>query len=72
MIHSTVYPETANRSLESIDVLFSTDSPFHWAMERAYRQHGDILADMDSSDGPAKKSESEPHGIEESVHNERV
>ncbi|KAK3487825.1 general substrate transporter [Neurospora hispaniola] len=66
------YPETANRSLESIDVLFSTDSPFHWAMERAYRQHGDILADMDSSDGPAKKSESEPHGIEESVHNERV
>ncbi|KAL2871229.1 putative MFS sugar transporter [Aspergillus lucknowensis] len=39
------YPETCNRSLESIDALFSTPSPFHWEMERAYRLHSDVLAE---------------------------
>ncbi|KAL4745207.1 hypothetical protein BDW72DRAFT_211644 [Aspergillus terricola var. indicus] len=39
------YPETRNRSLESIDALFSTSSPFHWEMERAYRLHSDVLAE---------------------------
>ncbi|KAJ5090076.1 hypothetical protein N7532_008760 [Penicillium argentinense] len=38
------YPETRNRSLESIEALFSTSSPFHWQMERAYKLHGDVLA----------------------------
>ncbi|KAJ5933482.1 hypothetical protein N7454_005811 [Penicillium verhagenii] len=38
------YPETRNRSLESIGALFSTPSPFYWNMERAFKQHGDILA----------------------------
>jgi hypothetical protein len=40
-----VYPETRNRSLESIDALFSTSSPFHWKMEQAYKLHGDVLAE---------------------------
>ncbi|KAJ5537352.1 hypothetical protein N7513_010538 [Penicillium frequentans] len=39
------YPETRNRSLESIEALFSTSSPFHWKMEKAYKIHGDILAE---------------------------
>ncbi len=39
------YPETRNRSLESIDSLFSTKSPFYWDMERAYRMHSDVLAE---------------------------
>ncbi|KAJ5913987.1 hypothetical protein N7504_002870 [Penicillium tannophilum] len=39
------YPETRDRSLESIEALFSTSSPFHWKMEQAYKLHGDILAE---------------------------
>ncbi|KAL4781659.1 general substrate transporter [Aspergillus varians] len=39
------YPETRNRSLESIDALFSTPSPFYWEMERAYRLHSDVLVE---------------------------
>ncbi|KAJ9224151.1 hypothetical protein DTO207G8_7197 [Paecilomyces variotii] len=39
------YPETRNRSLESIDLLFSTPEPFYWNMERAYRMHIDALGD---------------------------
>ncbi|PYH68081.1 putative MFS sugar transporter [Aspergillus vadensis CBS 113365] len=31
------YPETRNRSLESIDYLFSTSRPFYWDMERAFQ-----------------------------------
>jgi len=40
-----VYPETSNRSLESIEALFSTSSPFHWKMEQAYQLHGCILVE---------------------------
>lgn len=39
------YPETRNRSLESIEGLFSTSSPFYWKMEQAYQLHGDVLAE---------------------------
>lgn len=40
------YPETSDRSLESIDAMFSTKSPLHSAMEKAYRDagNGDVLA----------------------------
>ncbi|PWY83719.1 general substrate transporter [Aspergillus sclerotioniger CBS 115572] len=41
------YPETCNRSLESIEALFSTTSPFSWDMEEAYCLGGDVLADRD-------------------------
>lgn len=48
-----VYPETRNRSLESIETLFSTSSPFYWKMEQAYKLHGDVLAEhkVNKSDG---------------------
>ncbi|KAB8219372.1 general substrate transporter [Aspergillus novoparasiticus] len=39
------YPETCNRSLESIEALFSTPSPFYWDMECAYCSHGDVLVE---------------------------
>lgn len=39
------YPETHNRSLESIEALFSTSSPFYWKMENAYRFRGDVVAE---------------------------
>lgn len=40
------YPETAHRSLESIEEMFSTNSPFYTKMEAAYRAqgNGDVLA----------------------------
>ncbi|KAJ5201460.1 uncharacterized protein N7498_006123 [Penicillium cinerascens] len=39
------YPETRNRSLESIEALFSTSSPFYWKMEQAFKLHGDVLVE---------------------------
>lgn len=45
-----VYPETRNRSLESIDALFSTSSPFYWKMEQAYDLYGDVLAEHGVTD----------------------
>lgn len=40
------YPETADRSLESIDAMFSTSSPFYSKMEEAYHNSddGNVLA----------------------------
>lgn len=32
-----LYPETANRSLESIEAMFTSSSPTFMQMERAYR-----------------------------------
>lgn len=43
--HGAVYPETAHRSLESINSLFNSNSLFNWNMERNYQAHGDILAE---------------------------
>ncbi|KAG9204364.1 hypothetical protein G6514_001438 [Epicoccum nigrum] len=45
-----LYPETAGRSLESIEALFSTNSPFNWHMERAYRNQGDLIDRKDEPD----------------------
>ncbi|KAJ5884372.1 hypothetical protein N7504_011944 [Penicillium tannophilum] len=39
------YPETRGRSLESIEALFSTSSPFYWKMEKAFALHGDVLVE---------------------------
>jgi hypothetical protein len=40
------YPETKDRSLESIDAMFSTSSPLYTKMEAAYKaaNNGDVLA----------------------------
>lgn len=37
------YPETKNRSLESMDAMFSSSGPFYKDMERAYAANGDVL-----------------------------
>ena len=37
------YPETKDRSLESIEAMFTPKSPFHSKMEEAYRNAGDVL-----------------------------
>ena len=68
----TVYPETANRSLESIDALFSTNKPFIWDMERAYREHGDILRERRQSDASVVDDASEVDKGKELVHGEHV
>jgi Sugar (and other) transporter len=38
------YPETKDRSLESIEAMFSSRSPLYSAMERAYQEKGDVIA----------------------------
>ena len=68
----TVYPETAHRSLESIDALFSTNRPFNWDMERAYRQHWDVLGETGQSDASAIDDGSEAEKAKELVHGEHV
>ena len=43
------YPETADRSLESIGALFIPDNPFNSAMEKSYQENGTIVAEKDVS-----------------------
>ncbi|KAH6617487.1 general substrate transporter [Chaetomium tenue] len=66
------YPETAHRSLESIDALFSTKRPFNWDMERAYRERGNVLRDRDQSDASGMEDGSEADKGKELVHGEHV
>ena len=51
MVVFLLYPETKDRSLEAINVLFYPKSPFSWASERAWKEHhnGDIIADRRKS-----------------------
>ncbi|KAK3673365.1 hypothetical protein LTR78_006911 [Recurvomyces mirabilis] len=39
-----LYPETKDRSLESIDAMFSSSSPFFNQMERSYELNKDVVA----------------------------
>jgi hypothetical protein len=50
------YPETAGRSLESIEAMFSTSSPFNWHMERAYHDQAELLDNQSFG-----KEEDSPH-----------
>ena len=43
------YPETKDRSLESIEALFATKSPLAWKMEEAYWDGVAVLADRRKS-----------------------
>lgn len=43
------YPETKDRSLESIEGMFTASSPFSWKMEVAYRDGIHVLADRRKS-----------------------
>jgi hypothetical protein len=40
----TARSQTKDLSLESIEALFSSSSPFYSAMERSYRENGDVIA----------------------------
>lgn len=59
------YPETSDRSLESIDAMFSTRSPFHSAMEKAYRDagNGDVLGQRHLSVANPPKMVKELDGV---------
>jgi MFS family permease len=37
-------PETSDRSLESIEMMFTSESPFFWNMEKAYAEKRDVMA----------------------------
>ncbi len=50
------YPETADRSLESIDAMFSTKPPFYWNMEAAYRARGDVLKEHGGQEAVERKT----------------
>lgn len=64
------YPETRNRSLESIEALFSTSSPFYWKMEQAYQLRGDVLAEkgIDKAPGESKSK----HGASQELSHQEV
>lgn len=38
------YPETKDRSLESIEAMFSSSSPLYSAVEKSYQDKGDVIA----------------------------
>ncbi|KAK3619482.1 hypothetical protein LTR56_023983 [Elasticomyces elasticus] len=50
------YPETKDRSLESIDAMFNARKPFYRDMERAYAAGADVLAARGMSDTDLKRS----------------
>lgn len=58
------YPETKDRSLEAISVLFYPKSPFNWAAERSWREHhnGDIIAGREE-EVETRRLEAENGGI---------
>lgn len=65
--NNLVYPETSNRSLESIEQLFSTPSPFFWKMEQAFELHGNVLAERGFSKNDGfNDDENEPGSFEKS------
>ncbi|KAI5204990.1 hypothetical protein AUEXF2481DRAFT_215712 [Aureobasidium subglaciale EXF-2481] len=49
-----IYPETSNRSLESIEAMFTT-SPFYWQMEKAYAENKDMFINKHELDAKEKK-----------------
>ncbi|KAL5520337.1 hypothetical protein ACEPAG_9551 [Sanghuangporus baumii] len=60
------YPETANRTLEEIDLLFASRSPFVWDNERHFRElkesgmrltHGQGFVKSENRDGDEKKQD---------------
>ncbi|OCL02250.1 major facilitator superfamily transporter sugar [Glonium stellatum] len=50
------YPETAGRSLESINAMFTTSRPFYRDMEKAYAAGADVLANYGGIDEVRRKS----------------
>lgn len=50
-------PETANRSLESINAMFAPSRPFFRDMEKAYAAGGEVLANYGGIDEVRRKSD---------------
>ena len=64
------YPETKDRSLESINLLFEPNSPFNSAAERSWKEHngGDIIAGRERDvENRKKKIESNSNDIQVGV-----
>ncbi|KAG2178639.1 hypothetical protein INT44_001792 [Umbelopsis vinacea] len=53
------YPETANRTLEEMDIVFATDTPFVWKAEKELRENKTALIDKAKN---AKVREQDRHG----------
>jgi Sugar (and other) transporter len=51
------YPETVNRSLESIDAMFASDSPLYGKMEEAYRAGNGSVLNPQGDEGASEKTE---------------
>ena len=51
--------ETANRTLEEMDIVFATDTPFVWKAEKELRDNKAALIDKAKN---AKAKEQEKHG----------
>jgi hypothetical protein len=51
------YPETTNRSLESINFIFAPSRPFFRDIEKAYAAGGDVLANCGEIDEVRRKSD---------------
>ncbi|TNY17917.1 general substrate transporter [Rhodotorula diobovata] len=52
------YPETANRTLEEIDFLFYSDSPFVWAAEASHKRlKGELDAIVEAKTGTVHKED---------------
>lgn len=65
------YPETKDRSLESINVLFVPASPFNWAAEQSWREHqdGNIVAGHEEEiKRTRQRAQGGPDGLNESSH----
>jgi hypothetical protein len=70
------YPETADRSLESIDAMFTTKSPLYIKMEAAYKANGngDVLAARGQSVSRVEDKEDKvaDADIDSTTHSETV
>lgn len=53
------YPETKDRSLESIESMFTT-SPFHWQMEKAYERTQALVGEEKKHGAKWSKSTDQP------------
>ena len=59
------YPETKDRSLESIESMFTT-SPFYWQMEKAYKRTQELVEEERNPGAKLSK------GMDQTSHEEFV
>ncbi|KAG2174391.1 hypothetical protein INT43_004414 [Umbelopsis isabellina] len=62
-----LYPETANRTLEEMDIVFATDTPFVWKAEKELKQNRDAIVEKaKDAKGEAFKKRRSSVGVEPS------